>query len=101
VVTTILPPAPDQVGGIFQAVPPEVRTAWHAHQPYVGRTLACGEAEPYVATLIALQRTVKHHGRRLGCFPIDGYLIGFCGEPYDPKWTLVPDRSPIRREDRP
>jgi hypothetical protein len=103
VVTTILPPAPRLIGGIFQTVPPEVTAAWEAHRPWasINRRLTRGEAEPYVASLITLQRAVRHYGRKPGYFSIDGHLVGFCSESPSPTWTLVPDRCPIRQEGRP
>ena len=90
----------DPIGSIFPEVPPAVAAAWDAHRPYVLRRLGKGEAQPYIVTLLALQRAVRHAaGRVIGYFACDGCLFGYGGFAYDPKWEITPGWSPIRGDD--
>ena len=92
-----LRPEIKQIGLIFQEVPEPVWRAWDAHEPYALRHLKMGEAEPYMATLLALRRAVgRAVGRRLGYFTLGGRLFGYGGFDFDPKWEVLPGFSPIR-----
>jgi hypothetical protein len=87
--------APDQVGAVFQETPWDVEVAWNNHRTFLGRRLVNGEAQGFCDTLLALKRAVRRSGRVCGYFATDGWLFGYGGPAFDPKWTVIPDTCPI------
>jgi hypothetical protein len=92
--------SPDQIGAIFQDVPRDVLDAWEAHSSFACRTLKAKDTEPYIVTLLALQRAVRHATRSTGYFVVDDFLFGYGGPSYDPKWLVTFAFSPIKGRDR-